>query len=78
MTTNAELFQNAVFWAQERQAWRRLANAGGSALYNRRQCLHRARQAESRVVDYAIRAEWRAEYETRTVSGSANVTVRAH
>lgn len=62
--TDMEIFEGAAYWACTRRVWLRAAELG-NAEYTRRQCLHRARQAEARVVNYAIRAELRAEHQAR-------------
>jgi hypothetical protein len=60
--TDTDLFNSAVFWAQKRTRYRQHAVQGHQTL-TRRQCLHRARVAEARIVDLAIRAENRARRE---------------
>lgn len=60
--TDLDLFNSAVYWAQKRAHYRQRADQGHQTL-TRRQCLHRARQAEARIVDLSIKAEIRARRE---------------
>lgn len=60
--TGTELFNNAAYWASVRRDWLKNAAAPAHGM-SRRQCLHHARKAEARIVDYSIKAECQAERE---------------
>jgi hypothetical protein len=61
------IYDNAVYWAGVRRAWLVAAQGAVQQRFTRRQCLHRAREAEARIVDYAIKAECQA---LRDLSGT--------
>lgn len=53
------IYDNATYWAGVRRDWLKAAE-GSVQRFTRRQCLHRAREAEARIVNYAIKAECQA------------------
>lgn len=66
VTTGDLIYDNATYWAGVRRAWL-VAAQGSVQCLTRRQCLHRAREAEARIVNYAIKAECQA---LRDLSGA--------